>query len=43
MSQDLFMNLWKLEDLCANMHIYKAEHNGILLFPNLQVSDFMCT
>ena len=40
MSQDLFMSLWKLEDLCADMHIYEAENNGILLFSNLQASWF---
>ena len=40
MSQDLFMSLWKLEDSCVATHIYEAENNGILLFPNLQGSWF---
>lgn len=40
MSQDLFMSLWKLEDLCVAMHIYEAENNGILLFPKLQGTWF---
>lgn len=40
MSQNLFMSLWKLENLCAGMHIYEAENSGILLFLNIQASWF---
>lgn len=39
MSQDLFMSLGKLENLCEDMCIYEAE-NSRTLFPNLQPSWF---